>query len=500
MIISGAFIFLLAIQFYWTNESIRFAHQQFEQNVRKSFHTLNRDLEKQEAAYFYKRSMGKKQKMLSWHEKLDSIRTTITDGMTHAIDEKIIHNGHNDKVVFKQKIKFESDSMADEVVIEFNVSDSGNIHENIEASMEQKSRQMEHIFVEMMSNMDDSLYSERMNLDSIENTIHASLQKNGISTPFHYKLIRHTFMGSETIKQSEAFPGHQKTYRNHLLPGLLGRGKSELILSFPDRHVFIAKNVWLMLISSIILIIVLIYAFYYSIRSLIRQRKIAEMKNDFISNMTHELKTPITSINLACETINDPSFDFNKTSVTNYLKVISDENKRLKTLVNNVLDSSFADSGKLSLKLETIDIVELIEHVKNRFSVILERAEGSITLEATIDNNIIVADRFHLSNAIFNLIDNGIKYTETHPYISIKVERDQTLRIHITDRGIGIGKAEQKHIFDKFHRVSTGNVHDVKGFGLGLSYVKRVAEMHKGNINVQSELGKGSTFSIELPL
>ena len=463
--------------------------------MRKSFHTLNQELEKKEAEYFYNRNFGH-QKVL---RKVDSLKWNIKNNIENNIDCLIVHNDKNDNLVFKQRIKIENDGNSESVMIELDVSDSGNIESNIEQSIERKSRQLEHIFIEMMSE-NDHPFNERIDLKNLESLIKSSLEKNGIKTDFDYQLVNHSFFGSNVILKNQDKLDYSKVYRGSLLPSLMGRGKHELLIDFPNKHFFIVKRVWIILISSIVLIAVLIYCFYYSIKSLLKQRKVAELKNDFISNMTHELKTPITSINLACETITDDNFDFNRERVNNYLTIISDENKRLKTLVNNVLDSSFIDSDQLKLSKSSQNIADLIHAVVQRFNLILISKNGAI--ETNLDKNITsIIDKFHFSNALFNIIDNAIKYSEASPKIIIDLtKKSDCLEIKISDNGIGISKTNQSKIFDKFHRVTQGNIHNVKGFGLGLNYVKKIIELHNGTITVESEVDKGSVFIIELPL
>ena len=491
---------LLALQFYWTHESILLADKQFEQGVRKSFHTLNRELEKNEAAYFFDRNNRKHRKMKIWQNKLDSLKWTIHNGIANSLDSVVINDYKKDNLVFKQKIKIESNGEQEEMILELNVSDSGDIHQNIEESIDMKTRQLEHIFIEMMS-ANQNPFQERIDLEEIENQIQNALIKNGIKTAFNYQLINHSFLGHQVIKQNNQMNTDHKLYKSHLLPGLMGRTKYELVLSFPNKQLFMLRNAWLMLATSIVLILIVVYAFYYSIQTLIKQRKVAELKNDFISNMTHELKTPITSINLACETIKDDNFNFNKESVSNYLNIISEENKRLKTLVNNVLDSSFIESEQLQLAKTAHNIFDLIKDVKSRFGVILENRNGEITQFPEDGNIMVIVDKFHLSNAIFNIIDNAIKYTTDTPKINIYIhQKKHLLSISIKDHGMGIPKLELDKIFTKFHRVSKGNVHNVKGFGLGLSYVKKIVELHGGTVEVTSELNKGSEFKINIPI
>ena len=500
--ITLVFLALIAVQFFWTHESMMLAHKQFEKNVRKSLHTLNRKLEKQEAAFYYTNQFGNqfgRHKGFRWKNRLDSLKTNIRNNLHEAMmDSFCIPSHRNDSVSYKQIIKIQSDGNDQEVMIEFNVSDSGSLHTNVEQSIEQRSRQLEYIFLEMMNN--GNSFEERFDLSNFESLIKDALKQNGITTAFNYQLQANTFFGKKVVSQSKNSVDEKHAYFAPILPGLVGRNNREILISFPNKGIFLAKKIWLILITTILLISLLMYAFYYSIRSLIKQKKIGELKNDFISNMTHELKTPITSINLACETINDDNFDFNKASVSNYLKIISDENKRLKTLVNNVLDSSFINSDQQRIATAPVNIVSLIEEVKNRFNIILTNANGKITIPE--NNGIIInADKFHLSNAIFNLIDNAIKYTNKEPLIEISItKKNSSIVIAIQDNGIGIGKEYKARIFEKFYRVGKGNIHNVKGFGLGLNYVKRMIDLHGGSINLESELNKGSTFKIELPI
>jgi len=224
------------------------------------------------------------------------------------------------------------------------------------------------------------------------------------------------------------------------------------------------------------------------------------MKNDFISNMTHEFKTPISTISLACEVLNDKSVQKSPERVDSFIKMIGDENKRLSVLVENILQTAILDKGELKLQIQDINIHTIIENVMVNIKLQVENKEGEIKTDLSAKNPVVKADRLHITNIIFNLVDNALKYSNGKPKINISTKNNNYgILIVVEDNGIGISKENQKHIFDTMYRVSTGNVHNVKGFGLGLSYVKTVVEKHNGIINVDSTIGKGSTFTIYLP-
>jgi two-component system phosphate regulon sensor histidine kinase PhoR len=257
---------------------------------------------------------------------------------------------------------------------------------------------------------------------------------------------------------------------------------------------------WVLLLVSLAFMLTLIFSFYYTISTIFKQKKLSEIKNDFISNMTHEFKTPISTISLAVEVLNDKSVEKSQERISNYVKMIGDENKRLSLLVENILQTAILDKGEFKLKIQNIDIHTLIEQSIHNIKLQVENKDGEIYTDLNAVRAVIQADRIHLTNIIFNLIDNALKYSKEKPVIKITTSSDEEgVFISVQDNGIGISKENQKRIFDTMYRVPTGNIHNVKGFGLGLSYVKAVVEKHGGSIKVESELGKGSTFTLYLP-
>jgi two-component system phosphate regulon sensor histidine kinase PhoR len=257
---------------------------------------------------------------------------------------------------------------------------------------------------------------------------------------------------------------------------------------------------WLLLTVSAMFILVIIFSFSYTVSTIIRQKKVSEIKNDFINNMTHELKTPISTISLACQALGDPDIKIKEGIVDNYINVIADENKRLAMVVENVLRTAVMDKGELKLKIVDLDLNEVVNQVLQNMKIQLERKGGQFITDIQATNTLVQADKIHLTNVVFNLVDNALKYTEKIPVIKVGTKDHKNgVIVYVEDNGIGISKENQGKVFDKLYRVPTGNIHNVKGFGLGLSYVKAIVDKHNGWIKLKSELNKGSRFELFIP-
>ena len=287
---------------------------------------------------------------------------------------------------------------------------------------------------------------------------------------------------------------------NKRLDEVASKNGLELKLILPDKKQFIIEEMGTLFITSVILILVVLVMFWRTILSLMKEKEISEHTTDFLNNMTHEFKTPLTNIALATKMILKDSNIRQENKIKHYSGIILDENKKLKLQVEQVLSMTALERGEIPLQKTEIDFHELIHEALKYISVQLEHQEGNLQLNLNADRFVVMGDKTHLLNTLCNLIDNAIKYAVQKPEIAMQTSNNsQSLIIVISDKGIGIEKEYQKKVFDKFFRVPTGDVHDVKGFGLGLAYVKKIVELHGGSIELMSEKGKGTTFTITLP-
>jgi len=270
---------------------------------------------------------------------------------------------------------------------------------------------------------------------------------------------------------------------------------------FPGRTNVIFRSLGFMSVSSSVLTLLLLFTFSFTLYIVFKQKRLSDMKGDFVNNMTHELKTPISTISLASQMLNDKTISSSDKNYDRISGIIAEESKRLGYQVERVLQMAKFDQGDLKLNFDEVSIHEIIESVISNFTLQVEAKEGMLIPSLHADNDIVYADSVHITNVISNLLDNAIKYTTEKPEIYIEtVNQNGDLVVSVRDNGIGISKANQRRVFDKFFRVPTGNVHSVKGFGLGLSYVKKIIEEHEGKIIVESELGSGTTFKLNFPL
>jgi two-component system phosphate regulon sensor histidine kinase PhoR len=273
-----------------------------------------------------------------------------------------------------------------------------------------------------------------------------------------------------------------------------------LTIEFPDEENYLLSTMWATLSISAIIILALVLAFFYTINTIKQQKKYTEIKNDFISNMTHEFKTPIATVALASEMLSDETIVKTPEKMQRFAKMIREENKRLGVLVENILQTAVLDKGDFKLQRIAFDLHEVILSAVEKFYLQVEQKNGKLHTALKATNHTIWADKVHITNIVVNLLDNALKYSKEIPDIIIGTENvSNGILLSVKDHGIGIRKEDVKKIFDQFYRVSTGNVHNIKGFGLGLSYVYAIVKKHDGQISVDSELGKGSTFNVYLP-
>jgi two-component system phosphate regulon sensor histidine kinase PhoR len=344
-------------------------------------------------------------------------------------------------------------------------------------------------------------YDNFITARGLDSLISAELNIRGIDTKYEfgiYKPEKEAFL----VEKSPNFRKEliQKGFAFPLFSSDIFTTPEYLLIYFPYEKQFLLTELWGMLLISIVLIIAIVYSFSYTVATIFRQKRLSEMKNDFINNMTHEFKTPVSTISLACEALNDKDIRKSEEFYNHYVGIIREENKRLSLMAEKILQTAVLDKGQLKMNRERIDLHDVITDVIKNIKIQVEIKDGIILREFTASHSVLEGDRVHLTNLVYNLLDNANKYTPRKPVIRIHTENQPGgILLAIEDNGIGISKSEQKKIFDKLYRVPTGNIHEVRGFGLGLSYVKAIVEEHHGRISLESEVGKGTLFRIFLP-
>ena len=349
-----------------------------------------------------------------------------------------------------------------------------------------------------------SIY-DRINYQVLDSLLKYEIKMKGIEIPFEYGISsvedpNYLHYASSVKYKMMGMKSDKDTYMVNLFPNDYNNSENYLRLYFPNQDRYIIRNIWMMYATSLLLILVVLGCFYVAVNTIVKQKQLADIKSDFINNMTHEFKTPISTISLATQMLSDEAIAASPSMFKRYLGIIRDENKRLGSQVEKVLQTAQMERGEVQLKLGIVNVHQIIERVLENISPQIELREGIINIDLQAENPEIQADEVHLTNIIFNLLDNANKYSAEKPIIKITTENtEKGLSIKVIDQGIGMTKESIKNIFEKFYRVPTGNVHDVKGFGLGLSYVKKMVEEHHGQINVVSKLGEGSEFEVVLP-
>jgi len=335
----------------------------------------------------------------------------------------------------------------------------------------------------------------------IDSILKVHFQYHGLDTIFNFSVIK--CQTGETMYSKKGFTGNdEKTSVHRISLSCLHHQESHhLKVAFGTKNKFILKDIIIWLIASAVFLLIVILVFSFTLFSIIRQKKISDIRNDFINNMTHEFKTPIANISLASEVLKKDETSNKPERVKQYAGIIFDENQRMRSQVERVLQVAVRNREDLTIKVQSSDLHGLIKDAVDNMCFPDCDNDAEISMELNAENPIARVDPMHFSNIIHNLLDNAKKYSQGPPIIDIRthIKNDQFI-IEVEDKGIGISPEAQKHIFDKFYRVPKGNVHNVKGFGLGLNYVKRMVQAHGGGISLKSEPGKGSTFRIVFPV
>ncbi len=357
--------------------------------------------------------------------------------------------------------------------------------------------------VSVQINNSPYILSEQIPKMPLDSLLKSAFENRGITLPFELGVRdRET---SNLIYKSQDFDGSlpiEKAYITNLFPkNDLGYEDADLVLSFSGKRFYLLRSSSTVIILALIFMIIIVVAFTVVVQAFIRQKNLSEIKNDFINNMTHEFKTPIATINLAADSINNPAVLEDRDQLMVYSKIIKEESLRMNDHVEAVLQTSLLDKEQLELKMTIIDLNEVIRNCQKSAELSLEAKRGQLEFNLFEEKLEILGDATHLTNVILNILDNSVKYSSKRPKILISTAREETeVVVSIEDNGIGMGKEFQQKVFEKFYRIPTGNIHTVKGFGLGLSYVKSIIELHRGHVKLKSEAGNGTKFTLFIPI
>ncbi len=468
-----AVIGLIAIQVYWISNVFTLREQEFSEHVNLALKDISSELERNEGSS-------------------DSKSASISLSSPNK-ESLVIDYGGGDVNVVPQST-FGGDSVSVDPLSAAGVKDAGILSQS-------------GILDDIMGGLLElDIYTsviDRIDTLQLDTLIKRSLTAQGVRAEYDYGVFN-------KLQQPEIIPAISKPsaekiqregYRIQLFPNDPIADPNFLCVWFPHERQYVISTMGTMLTTSAILMLLIMILFSFSINTIYRQKKLSEIKNDFINNMTHELKTPIATISLACEALSDPDMRTGEKAITNYVGMIRDENKRLGVLVENVLRTSIFEQGQMKLKVQQFDLHQIVLQVIANIEIQVKARNGRIETRFYAKRSVIKGDQLHITNVVYNLIDNAMKYSEASPKVEIEThDEDGFLAVAFKDEGIGISKENQRKIFDKLYRVPTGNIHNVKGFGLGLSYVKGVLEMHGGTVDVESEIKKGSTFTIHIPI
>ena len=502
---------LIAIQIYWIKNSVALKDAQFRRSVKVSLAEVNRLLEYEEKIQRLRKHESGRQIILQYDslKSLHPLSANAADSNSQAslafsdTSDFQVNNKLQTNKEFKKGKKQKLDTeQIDEYFKEEQAAIQSVIQRDSRLSAFQ-SKEIARLILDLSSMDMGSNFLNAYGVNDIDSLLKSTLKEvGGINTDFEFGIFDVYNIPQLIPERSEAFVDQllKEGYKARLLPADYITPTTYLHLWFPNQDSYLLKTLWPLLLSSGMFMLTIILAFAFTIRTILRQKKVSDIKNDFINNITHELKTPISTISLACEALADPAMSGSPNKVSKFVNMIKDENKRLGVLVESVLRSAVLDKSEMGMSQDAINLHEIIEMAIQNIELQAKSRGGTIEKSLMANTAEIIGDKIHLTNVVFNLLDNAVKYSGETPKIKVKTHSNDTcIVMEVTDNGIGIKKEDQKRIFEKLFRVPTGNVHNIKGFGLGLSYVKAIIEKHHGTVSVQSELGKGSTFTIQLP-
>jgi len=495
------FVTLLGLQIDYINVMVKMRNEQFNEAVTRSLYQVSKTLENEETRRYLEEDVVETAELVHKYN-------------FEKLSEKYLDLQKSSYPFYKQnqKIQLITDSLNKNIVTpKVYISSGHGVNNLLRTSREfqdvlkgrylyEKSL-LDEVILNILYQSGTRPLSERLDAKGLNDLLKSELQNNGLNLFFEYEIVdkdkRIIYQSSE-----DEFGMEDDVYTQILFPNDTPLMLNLLKVHFPTKQSYIYNSVRF-LIPSFIFTFILLITFGFTTYIIYRQKKLSEMRNDFINNMTHEFKTPLSTISLAAQMLKDEAVAKNPTMFKHISGVITDETKRLSFQVEKVLQMSLFDQQKAVLKFKELDMNELIADVCDKFKLKVEKYGGSIESNLSADNAYVMVDEMHITNVIFNLLDNAVKYAKQNEPLLLNVatwNETNKLNISVMDNGIGIRKENLKKIFERFYRVHTGNVHDVKGFGLGLAYVKKIIEDHNGTISAESEPNIGTKFIITLQI
>jgi len=512
ILMSISLVGIIVVQVYWTNNTILIRENQFSSDVKFALAKVSDNIQNREINDYYKEfaplidsaRMAKKGVVKNlFYSKIDTSTNEI-----FTFKQSILENNYKSPIT---NLQYPTDTLKFKTYYS-ETSKMLSKLSKISKDIKQLTPEQKFIKIGKLTGLEKLQYEDffkaiaprnpiykRVSANELKFNLDYELRQRGINTNFEYAIYGDSL--PTKIRSANFKLNKGKTYIVPLFVADNGRSNFDLYVSFPKKKEYILSAISKILILGAFFILIIAFAYGSAIYQLIKQKQISQIKTEFINNMTHEFKTPIATINLALDAIKNPKIISNENKILNYVRMIGEENKRMLTQVENVLQISKLEKNQLDLSKEIVDISDLLEDAITHVDLIIKNRGGYIKTQFNAVLDEVHGNPFHLKNVFINILDNAIKYSTEAPKIEVFTEtKGNELLVKITDQGMGMSKNVQKQVFNKFYREQTGNVHNVKGHGLGLSYVKKIVEYHGGTVSVASEKGKGSTFTVKLSL
>ena len=509
ILMTFSLIGIIFVQGYWIKNTVESNEEQFSMGAKQILINVVQQLEKDEVDKYYFKFASIADSAIPVRAQLTEIFQLPPDGISTEYftysnrlfqeDYKIASPflaENQDSIEFKKLINRKVTAVMRRDGIDGNTLNALERYERIN-NLEDEQK---YLWLDAIKEMASKIpIHERVDTLEIKKLIDEQMNKRNLKSDFDFGIYSNAL--STKVKTANFELNSPSTYGVPVYSYNDEYSDYQLFINFKDKNKQILSSIALMGGLSVLFTLVIVLAFSSAIGQLIRQRQISQIKTDFINNMTHEFKTPIATINLALDSVKNPMISNNPEAVDRYMNMIREENKRMHAQVENVLRISKLEKNELNIDKEKLNLHDIIEDAISHINLIVEDRDGYIKTHLDAKRDSILANDSHFSNVIINILDNSVKYSTSEPKITVTTENvNNYIVLIITDQGNGMTKQVQKKIFDKFYREHTGDVHNVKGHGLGLAYVKQIVDDHHGEISVKSEKGKGSSFIIKLPL